>query len=153
MKGFSTRNLKYMRKFAEEYPNVEFVQEPLAQLTWYHNVTLLEKIENREIRLFYIKGAIEHGWSRNIMVMQIERGLYKRQGRAITNFEDKLPSPQSDLAHYTLKDPYIFDFLGIGDTVSPVNKKITKIESKLPKLYCEIKKYCQFPSCVAVYRL
>nr|WP_246484058.1 DUF1016 N-terminal domain-containing protein [Wolbachia endosymbiont of Rhagoletis cerasi] len=60
MKGFSTRNLKYMRKFAEEYPDVEFVQEPLAQLTWYHNITLLEKIESHEIRLFYVKKAIEH---------------------------------------------------------------------------------------------
>nr|WP_253308974.1 PDDEXK nuclease domain-containing protein [Rickettsia endosymbiont of Ceutorhynchus assimilis] len=115
MKGFSPRNLKYMRKFAEEYSDIEFVQEPLAQLTWYHNVTLLEKIESRETRLFYIKEAIEHGWSRNIMVMQIELGLHKRQGKAITNFKEKLPSPQSDLAHYTLKDPYIFDFLSIGD--------------------------------------
>ncbi|GFR26428.1 putative nuclease YhcG [Trichonephila clavata] len=114
MKGFSPRNLKYMRKFAEEYSDIEFVQEPLAQLTWYHNVTLLEKIESRETRLFYIKEAIEHGWSRNIMVMQIELGLHKRQGKAITNFKEKLPSPQSDLAHYTLKDPYIFDFLSIG---------------------------------------
>ncbi|WP_374699395.1 YhcG family protein [Wolbachia endosymbiont (group A) of Limnophora tigrina] len=114
MKGFSPRNLKYMRKFAEEYSDIEFVQEPLAQLTWYHNVTLLEKIESRETRLFYIKEAIEHGWSRNIMVMQIELGLHKRQGKAITNFKEKLPSPQSDLANYTLKDPYIFDFLSIG---------------------------------------
>jgi predicted nuclease of restriction endonuclease-like (RecB) superfamily len=114
MKGFSARNLKYMRKFAEEYPDVEFVQEPLAQLTWYHNVTLLEKIENREVRLFYIKEAIEHGWSRNIMVIQIELGLHRRKGEAITNFKDKLPLPQLDLAHYTLKDPYIFDFLSIG---------------------------------------
>lgn len=114
MKGFSPRNLKYMRKFAEEYSDIEFVQEPLAQLTWYHNVTLLEKIESRETRLFYIKEAIEHGWSRNIMVMQIELGLHKRQGKAITNFKEKLPSPQSDLVHYTLKDPYIFDFLSIG---------------------------------------
>ncbi len=114
MKGFSTRNLKYMRKFAEEYLDVEFVQEPLAQLTWYHNITLLEKIESHEIRLFYVKKAIEHGWSRNIMVIQIELGLHKRQGKAITNFKEKLPSSQSDLAHYTLKDPYIFDFLSIG---------------------------------------
>ncbi|MBA8757790.1 DUF1016 domain-containing protein [Wolbachia pipientis] len=114
MKGFSPRNLKYMRKFAEEYSDIEFVQEPLAQLTWYHNVTLLEKIESRETRLFYIKEAIDHGWSRNIMVMQIELGLHKRQGKAITNFKEKLPSPQSDLAHYTLKDPYVFDFLSIG---------------------------------------
>ena len=114
MKGFSTRNLKYMRKFAEEYPGFEFVQEVLAQLTWYHNVTLLDKITDKQIRIFYIKNAIEHGWSRNVMVMQIETALHKRQGQAITNFKDKLPSPQSDLAHYTLKDPYIFDFLSIG---------------------------------------
>lgn len=114
MKGFSVRNLKYMRKFAEEYPDSQFVQEVLAQLTWYHTVTLLDKISDKQIRLFYVKHAIENGWSRNIMVMQIELSLHKRQGQAITNFKDKLPSPQSDLAHYTLKDPYIFDFLSIG---------------------------------------
>ena len=90
------------------------MQEVLAQLTWYHNVTLLDKISDKQIRLFYVKHAIEHGWSRNIMVMQMELSLHKRQGQAITNFKDKLPSPQSDLAHYTLKDPYIFDFLSIG---------------------------------------
>jgi len=115
MKGFSMRNLKYMRKFASEYPDLQFVQEVLAQLTWYHNVTLLDKISDKQIRLFYVKHAIEYGWSRNIMVMQMELSLHKRQGQAITNFKDKLPSPQSDLAHYTLKDPYIFDFLSIGD--------------------------------------
>lgn len=115
MKGFSVRNLKYMRKFAEEYPDPQFVQEVLAQLTWYHNVTLLDKISDKQIRLFYVKHAIEHGWSRNIMVMQMELSLHKRQGQAITNFKDKLPITQSDLAHYTLKDPYIFDFLSIGD--------------------------------------
>jgi predicted nuclease of restriction endonuclease-like (RecB) superfamily len=115
MKGFSVRNLKYMRKFAEEYPDSQFVQEVLAQLTWYHNVTLLDKISDKQIRLFYVKHAIENGWSRNIMVMQMELSLHKRQGQAITNFKDKLPSPQSDLAHYTLKDPYIFDFLSIGE--------------------------------------
>jgi predicted nuclease of restriction endonuclease-like (RecB) superfamily len=114
MKGFSTRNLKYIRKFAEEYPAVEFVQEALAQLTWYHNLTLLEKVPNKQDRMFYIKHAIEYGWSRSVMVMQIETALHKRQGQAITNFKDKLPSPQSDLAHHTLKDPYIFDFLSIG---------------------------------------
>lgn len=115
IKGFSTRNLKYMRKFAEEYPDSEFVQEVLAQLTWYHNMTLLDKVPDKQNRLFYVKHAIEHGWSRSIMVTQIENALHKRQGQAITNFKDKLFAPQSDLAHYTLKDPYIFDFLSIGD--------------------------------------
>jgi len=114
MKGFSPRNLKYMRKFAEEYPNLEFVQEVLAQLTWYHNLTLLDKVKDYNTRLFYINHAIEHAWSRNVMVMQIENSLYKRQGKAITNFKVKLPSPQSDLAQDTLKDPYLFDFLSIG---------------------------------------
>ncbi len=114
MKGFSTRNLKYMRKFAEEYPDIIIVHEVLAQLTWYHNVTLLDKISDKQIRLFYVKHAIEYGWSRNVMVTQIELSLHKRQGQAITNFEDKLPSPQSNLANYALKDPYIFDFLSIG---------------------------------------
>ncbi len=103
-----------MRKFAEEYPDLKFVQEVLAQLTWYHNLTLLDKIKNQVTRIFYIKNAIEQGWSRNIMVMQIESELHKRQGNAVTNFKEKLPSPQSDLANSTLKDPYIFDFLSIG---------------------------------------
>ncbi len=114
MKGFSTRNLKYMRQFAGEYQDIEFVQQLVAQLPWGHNVFLMDLVRDKEARLFYIKEAIEHGWSRNIMVMQIELGLHKRQGKAITNFKEKLPSPQSDLAHYTLKDPYIFDFLSIG---------------------------------------
>lgn len=76
MKGFSTRNLKYMRKFSEEYPDPEFVQEVLAQLTWYHNMTLLDKVPDKQNRLFYVKHAIQHGWSRNIMVMQIETALH-----------------------------------------------------------------------------
>ena len=114
IKGFSARNLKYMRKFAQDYPHCEFVQEVLAQLTWYHNVTLMDKISDKKIRLFYIKNAIEYGWSRSIMVMQIESSLHTRQGQAVTNFNNRLPSPQSDLAHYTLKDPYIFDFLSLG---------------------------------------
>ncbi|AGJ99298.1 Phage uncharacterized protein [Wolbachia endosymbiont of Drosophila simulans wNo] len=114
MKGFSTRNLKYMRQFAREYQDIEFVQQLVAQLPWGHNVFLMDLVQDKEARLFYIKEAIAHGWSRNIMLMQIELGLHKRQGKAVTNFKDKLPSPQSDLAHYTLKDPYIFDFLSIG---------------------------------------
>lgn len=110
MKGFSSRNLKYMRRFAEEYKDLEFVQEVLAQLTWYHHITLLDKVNNKQNRLFYVKHAIEYGWSRNMMVTQIELELHKRQGQAITNFQNKLPSPQSDLAHYTLKDPYVLIF-------------------------------------------
>ncbi|WP_218461057.1 YhcG family protein [Rickettsia sp. TH2014] len=128
IKGFSSRNLKYMRRFAEEYQDFQFVQEVLAQLTWYHNVTLLDKISDKRTRLFYIHQAIEYGWSRNIMVMQIELALHKRQGKAITNFQDTLPSLQSDLAYHTLKDPYIFDFLSIGNEAHEreVEKELVK---------------------------
>lgn len=114
MKGFSTRNLKYMRKFSEEYPDPIFVQEVLAQLTWFHIATVMDRVKNKEDQIFYMKNAVQHGWSRSIMVMQIETALHKRQGQAITNFKDKLSAQQSDLAQYTLKDPYIFDFLSIG---------------------------------------
>jgi len=114
MKGFSPRNLKYMRAFARAYPNEEFVQEVLAQITWYHNITLLEKVKDPVEREWYIRKNIQHGWSRNILVLQIENGLYRRQGKALSNFKRTLPAPQSDLAHEALKDPYVFDFLTLG---------------------------------------
>jgi predicted nuclease of restriction endonuclease-like (RecB) superfamily len=91
-------------------------------------MTLLDKISDKQVRLFYAKHAIQHGWSRNIMVMQIELLLHERQGQAVTNFKEKLPSPQSDLAHYTLKDPYIFDFLSLGEAAHEreVEKELVK---------------------------
>lgn len=113
IKGFSPRNIKYMRAFAETYPDRQFVQEVLAQITWYHNLTLIEKIKDGSERLWYIRKTIENGWSRNVLVLQIEGGLYHRQGKAVTNFKQTLPSPQSDLAKQTLKDPYVFDFLSL----------------------------------------
>jgi predicted nuclease of restriction endonuclease-like (RecB) superfamily len=77
-------------------------------------VILIEQVADLKNRTFYIEKAIECGWSRNTMKIQIETNLHKRQGKAITNFKDKLLSSQSDLANYTLKDPYVFDFLSIG---------------------------------------
>lgn len=114
-KGFSPRNLKYMRAFAEAYPDKQFVQGTLAQITWYHNLTLLEKVKDRSEREWYIRQTIQYGWSRNVLVHQLENGLYRRQGKAITNFDRTLPPPQSELARQVLKDPYIFDFLTIGE--------------------------------------
>ncbi len=115
MKGFSPRNLKYMRKFAEIYPNLEFVQQVAAQLPWFHLVILMDKLKSSEERLFYIQKAITHGWSRNVLSIQIETNLYSRQGKVISNFKEKLPASQSDLIQQMLKDPYIFDFLSLGD--------------------------------------
>ena len=178
MKGFSRTNLKYMRVFAEVWPEFgncapaaaqlesgaigqavlgqlesgvgevivqgllgqlesgaivqqpgaqigternspatvgRFVQAALHKLPWYHHIALLEKLQNREDRLWYAAKAIEHNWSRNILVMQIETRLMERSGTAVTNFSLTLPKPQSDLARESLKDPYRFDFLGLGE--------------------------------------
>ena len=113
MKGFSPRNLKYMRAFAGAWPDAEFVQEVLAQLPWYHQIALLDKLSSPETRRWYAAQAIKHNWSRNILVMQIETRLLERSGKAVSNFDSQLPKPQSDLARESLKDPYRFDFLGL----------------------------------------
>jgi predicted nuclease of restriction endonuclease-like (RecB) superfamily len=117
-RGFSARNLKYMRKFAETYPARAFVQEVLAQITWYHNLTLLEKVKDQVQREWYTGATVEHGWSRAVLVHQIESDLYGRQGMALTNFPATLSAPQSDLAQQLIKDPYNFDFLGLGQDIS-----------------------------------
>jgi predicted nuclease of restriction endonuclease-like (RecB) superfamily len=114
MKGLSRTNLLYMRAFSEAWPDEPIVQQVAGQLPWFHNCTLLDKTKDREERLWYARAAIEHGWSRNDLVMQIEAGLYRRQGKAITNFTKALPAPQSDLAQQLLKDPYNFDFLALS---------------------------------------
>ena len=112
-KGYSVRNLKYMAKFAEAYPDREFVQQVVAQIPWGHNIILMDKVSNPDERVWYIQKAIENSWSRNVLVHQIESGLYKRQVSAekVSNFEHRLPSPQSELAVQTMKDPYVFDFI------------------------------------------
>ena len=115
MKGFSPHNLKYMRAFAQAWPDADFVQEVLAQLPWYHQLTLLDKLNTAEQRRWYAGKAIEHNWSRNALVIQIESRLLERCGQAITNFAERLPAPMSDLARESLKDPYRLDFLGLGE--------------------------------------
>jgi predicted nuclease of restriction endonuclease-like (RecB) superfamily len=115
MKGFSPRNLRYMRALADSYPDEAMLQGVLAKLTWYHLITLLDKIKHPTERDWYAHAAIQHGWSRNVLVHQIESDLYRRQGQAVTNFDRTLPAPQSDLARQILKDPYNFDFLSLGE--------------------------------------
>jgi predicted nuclease of restriction endonuclease-like (RecB) superfamily len=115
MKGFSPRNLKYMRAFAEAWPDAEFVQQAVAQLPWGHNLVLLDRLNTVEERRWYAAKAIEHNWSRNVLNIQIETRLQARSGTAVTNFDASLPKPLSDLARESLKDPYRFDFLGLSD--------------------------------------
>jgi predicted nuclease of restriction endonuclease-like (RecB) superfamily len=114
MKGFSPRNLKYMRAFAEAWPEEAIVQQLAAQLPWFHNCVLLDKLQSDEDRRWYAKATVEHGWSRSILVHQIESNLLKRSGSAITNFETTLPPDQSELAQQITKDSYSFDFLMLG---------------------------------------
>ena len=111
--GYSARNLKYMAKFAALYPDEKIVQEVLAQITWYHNVALLDKVKDTSSALWYAKESSKNGWSRNVLVHQIESKLYERQSLAskVSNFEKLLPSAQSELALQTMKDPYVFDFI------------------------------------------
>ena len=139
VKGFSIRNLKNMKKFACEYKDFEFVQSVTAQITWTHNVLLLDKIKNPEIREWYINQTINNGWSVNLLEMQIDSKLYERQvtSSKITNFSNTLPDTQSDLALQTMKDPYIFDFITLKGKVKELeieNAMISKIKDVLIEL-------------------
>jgi predicted nuclease of restriction endonuclease-like (RecB) superfamily len=115
MKGFSPRNLKYMRALAEAWPDEQFVQQAVAQIPWGHNVRILDYVKDPAQRECYVRATIEHGWSRNVLIHQIESGFHRRSGAAVTNFGRTLPPPQSDLAQQVTKDPYTFDFLMLGD--------------------------------------
>jgi predicted nuclease of restriction endonuclease-like (RecB) superfamily len=107
-----------MRKFAESYPEREIVQQAAAQIPWFHNCMILDKVQDTVQRDWYTRATIEHGWSRAVLVHQIESDLYGRQGTALTNFQATLPPPQSDLAQQCIKDPYNFEFLGLGQDIS-----------------------------------
>jgi predicted nuclease of restriction endonuclease-like (RecB) superfamily len=115
MRGFSPRNLKYMRAFAAAWPDQSIVQGPLAQITWYHNIALLEKLDTPDTRLWYARETIQHGWSRTVLTLQIDSQAHRRTGKAVSNFPRTLPPGDSDMAAQVFKDPYLFDFLGTAD--------------------------------------
>lgn len=115
MRGFSPRNLKYMRAFASAWPERSIVQAALAQITWYHNIALLERLDDPQTRLWYARQIVAQGWSRNILEIQIEGRAHERQGKAVHNFQSALPPPDSDIAAQAFKEPYVFDFLGTAD--------------------------------------
>ena len=139
-RGYSIRNLRYMKRFASEYPDFpilqvplaelktlpilqatlaelenegkEHVQVPLAQISWYHHISLLSKVKDEAQRAYYITETAQNGWSRDVMLLQIDNGYIHAKGHAINNFEQTLPPVQSDLARYIFKDPYNFSFIG-----------------------------------------
>ena len=130
IKGFSSRNIWRMKLFYLSYKKqviklpqaaaeIESLDEgalpDIFRVPWYHNVLLLEKVKDPDAREWYLQKTIEHGWSRNVLAMHIDQRDYERKGQAVSNYHTALPAPQSDLAQELLKDPYIFDFLGIAD--------------------------------------
>lgn len=129
MSGFSSRNLKYMRQFADTYQDKTFVQEVLAQLSWYNNLTIMQKIKDESIRNWYIYKNIENGWSQSVLIHQIESNLYERtNNKKLTNFDNTLETSHSEMVQEVLKDPYIFDFLELSEKA-----KEKDIEAQLVK--------------------
>ncbi len=115
MKGLSTRNLLFMRAFADAYRERQKVKQLVSQLPWGHVVRLIQRIKDRNVRDWYIRQSVQNGWSRNILAIQIDGRAHERQGKAVNNFKDTLPPADSDLASQVFKDPYLFDFLGTAD--------------------------------------
>lgn len=128
MSGLSPRNLRRMRAFYREYrthkkpirpPAVAKLSKPkwppvVAKLPWTHNVILMEKLKDIKMRIWYASAALEYGWSRDVLTLQIDSQAHKRQGKAVTNFHRTLPPPQSDLAQQITRDPYQFGFLSLS---------------------------------------
>lgn len=112
MSGFSPRNIKYMRKFADSWPDFEIVQRVVAQIPWRTNISLMDKLRDEESRIWYAYKVIENGWSKTILDLQIESRLMERSGRSVNNFSEALPPANSDMVNQVFKDPYLFDFLG-----------------------------------------
>jgi len=139
MKGFSVRNLKYMQKFARAWRDSAIVQELLAQITWYHHIALLDKVKDQKEREWYIRETPRNGWSRNVLVHQIESGLVNRAGTSVTNFHTTLPPLQSDLAIEIIRVPYIFDFLECGTEKSERELHLSLLE-KLRNFLIELGK-------------
>lgn len=113
MKGLSYQNISYMRQFAIEYREQEFLQQAIGEIPWGHNIAIFSKVKATDQRLWYAQKTIENGWSRNVLSLQIQSNLYARDGKSINNFKSTLPAAQSDLAQSIIKDPYNLEFLDI----------------------------------------
>ena len=112
MSGFSPRNLKYIRKFAEAWTDFTIVQRTVALIAWRSNIILLDKLKDPSIRLWYAPKTIENCFGKDMLAIQIDSQLHKRQGASINNFNVSLPPIQSDLTTQIFKDSYLFNFLG-----------------------------------------
>ena len=115
MSGFSTRNIKLMVQFYKEYADDEIGQLSVAQIPWTHNIILIQKIKDKELRYWYIQKILENGWSRDVLTLMIKSEVHKREGSLVSNFKNILPPLESDLVQQSFKDPYRFDFLTITE--------------------------------------
>jgi len=144
LKGYSERNLGRMLAFYREYPDDSILPQAVAKLPWGHNILLIEKVKDQNIRFWYAEKCVENNWSRDILDLQIKSNLFERHGKSINNFESTLPKPLSDLANETLKDPYIFDFLTLDkgfrerDVEKQLIQHITKFLLELGKGFAYI---------------
>lgn len=137
--GFSVRNLRYMRSLADAYPDPESVQQVVAQLPWGHNLRVLDQVKDAGQREWYLRQTVQNGWSRNVLIHQIDSDLHGRQGAALTNFSRTLPAPQSELAQQLIKDPYNFDFLTLGPEMSERDLELGLLE-QLKNFFLELGK-------------
>jgi predicted nuclease of restriction endonuclease-like (RecB) superfamily len=138
--GFSTRNLKFMRQFAQLYPAIG--KQPVSQLPWGHIIVLMQQVKDPEVRDWYANNTLKNGISRNVLVMQIEQNLYERQARnshKVTNFAKRLPSPQSDLANQLFKDPYDLRFLPLTEEAAELEIEHAMVKH-LSKVFLEFGK-------------
>ena len=126
MTGFSPRNIQYMRKFAECWPDFESVKQFAANIPWRSNIKLMDKLPDTESRIWYARQTIENGWSSNVLELQIQGRLMERSGRSVNNFPAALPPADSDMVNQIFKDPYLFDFLG-----TDIPRREVEIERKL----------------------
>lgn len=137
MTGLSYQNISYMRQFAIEYTDRLFLQQAVGEIPWGHNIVIFSKVKEYPQRLWYAQKTIENGWSRNVLNLQIQSNLYARDGKSINNFQNTLPSPQSDLAQSIIKDPYNLEFLDIKDKV--VERELeTKLIDNIRKFLLEL---------------
>jgi Uncharacterized conserved protein len=142
--GFSSRNILRMKKFYEEYKDIEISPSAMAKLTWTHNNILISKVKDTKKRLWYAHKTYENGWACSVLETQIDTDLYARQtADKLTNFENKLPSPQSELARDTIKDPYIFELQGIKDDYIELDIENAMVE-RIKKILLELGKGFSF---------
>ena len=143
MKGFSERNIRSMRLFYEEYKDDKIWQQLVAKLPWGHNLLLIEKIKDKNIRKIYAENTIKNGWSRNVLALQIDSEFHKRIGKSDNNFSLLLPPNNSDLVNNTVKDPYIFEFISLNNNYKEQELEYNMV-SKIKDVLLELGKGFSF---------